>query len=138
MGSKKYYLDNMGDDAITCFATGTADAPTQYIYRYNQLITRQYWTPDNGVTNSPSLFYLPYRNVWFWQPKSFVRLQDVSLTYNFPKNLLSTYGIANLQVYVSGKNLYLWTKWEGYDPEFAGGSNSRLMRNIVGGLRLTF
>lgn len=49
--------------------------------------------------------------------RSFVRLQDISLGYNLPKNWLNAIGIENINIYVSGKNLLTFTKWKGWDPE---------------------
>jgi TonB-dependent starch-binding outer membrane protein SusC len=40
-----------------------------------------------------------------------------------------------LQVYISGKNLHVWTKWEGYDPEI-GGNSLPLIRSVAAGLKI--
>ena len=98
----------------------------------------QYWTPDNGVTDAPSLYFLPRRVAGFYQDRSFVRLQDISLSYTFSKNVLNTLRLDGLQVYVSGKNLYTWTKWQGWDPEMMDSDYTRMMRNVIAGIRLTF
>ncbi|HZK60600.1 MAG TPA: hypothetical protein VFC41_00900, partial [Anaerovoracaceae bacterium] len=123
---------------LACYSTpGSGDAGIQYVYRNNLVATRQYWTPDNGVTDAPSLYFLPRRVVGFYQDRSFVRLQDVSLSYRFGNNILNNLGIESLQVYLSGKNLYTWTKWEGWDPEMMS-DYSRMMRNVIAGIRLSF
>ncbi|WP_325641206.1 TonB-dependent receptor [Chitinophaga sp.] len=43
---------------------------------------------------------------------SFIRLSDVTLSYHF-----KTRQIANVTLFVSGKNLWISTKYSGYDPE---------------------
>ncbi|KAA2238971.1 TonB-dependent receptor [Chitinophaga agrisoli] len=43
---------------------------------------------------------------------SFIRLSDITLSYS-----LSAFHIANLTFFVSGKNLWIHTKYSGYDPE---------------------
>ncbi|MDR3141554.1 MAG: TonB-dependent receptor, partial [Tannerellaceae bacterium] len=48
---------------------------------------------------------------------SFVKLKNLSLAYNIPKKLLSKLCIDNLEVYVSGQNLFTFTSFPGYDPE---------------------
>ena len=138
MGGNGYYMADMGLNSFTTYAADvTGDAAIQYIYRNNNIMTRQYWTPDNGVTNSPSIYYLPYRNVGFYQSRGFVRLQDVALTYRIGSDKLSSLGIDGFQIYISGKNLHTWTNWEGFDPEFDD-TTSRMMKNFILGARLSF
>ncbi len=115
MGGNGYYMADNARAVLSCITVPGGDAGIQYAYRNNLVATRQYWTPDNGVTNAPALYFLPRRVVGIYQDRSFVRLQDVSLSYNFGKSILSTLGVDGLQVYVSGKNLHTWTKWQGWD-----------------------
>jgi hypothetical protein len=51
-----------------------------------------------------------------YQSRSFIRLQDVSLAYNLG-NLFKSAKAQSINLYVSAKNLYTWTNWEGWDPE---------------------
>jgi TonB-dependent starch-binding outer membrane protein SusC len=139
MGGNGYYQADNGRAILSCYSTpGSGDAGIQYVYRSNVVATRQYWTPDNGVTDAPSLYFLPRRVAGFYQDRSFIRLQDISLSYKFGKNALNTLGLDGLQIYVSGKNLYTWTKWQGWDPEMMDSDYTRMMRNIIAGIRLTF
>ncbi|WP_430815940.1 SusC/RagA family TonB-linked outer membrane protein [Carboxylicivirga sp. RSCT41] len=49
---------------------------------------------------------------------SYIRFRNLTVAYNFPKNLLNRVGIIKgLRVYAQGQNLYTWTKWTGFDPE---------------------
>ena len=136
-GGNKYYRADNARAVLSCITYPGGDAGIQYVYRNNLVATRQYWTPDNGVTNAPALYFLPRRLMGIYQDRSFVRLQDISLSYNFTKSLLKTLRVDGLQVYVSGKNLYTWTKWEGWDPESLN-DYTRMMRNVIAGIRLTF
>jgi len=106
------------------------------VYRVNAAAVRPYWTPDNGVNNATGVYNTPAVHGGIYEDRSFVRLQDVSLSYNFSNKLLKTYKIDGCQFFVSGKNLYTWTKWSGWDPEI-GISNSPLLRNVTVGFKLT-
>jgi TonB-linked SusC/RagA family outer membrane protein len=106
------------------------------VYRINASAVRPYWTPDNGVNNATGVYNSPAVSSGIYESRSFVRLQDVSLTYNFSSRLLKNLKIENCSFFISGKNLYTWTKWSGWDPEI-GVSNSPMMRNITTGFRLT-
>jgi hypothetical protein len=39
------------------------------------------------------------------------------LSYRFTGRWVNALKLQNLNLYVSGKNLATWTKWEGWDPE---------------------
>ncbi|MBO9732821.1 MAG: TonB-dependent receptor [Chitinophaga sp.] len=78
-----------------------------------------YWTSDNKINTNPALFYTNPKGYKYAQDASFARLKDVTLSYNFDKHTLQRYKISNLQVYISGRNLATFTKWQGYDPETA-------------------
>lgn len=47
----------------------------------------------------------------------FTRIRQVSLTYNFAKNLFGKNHFTNLSVTVFANNLKIWTKYDGVDPE---------------------
>jgi hypothetical protein len=79
------------------------------------------------------------------QPAGWVRLRDVSLAYDIPvKNTFMKY----LQIYVTGKNLLLFTPYEGIDPEtnLQGAVNGQGMdyfnnpgtKTYMAGLKVTF
>lgn len=88
--------------------------------RINSLQGINYWSPINPTGKYP-------RNRFgqrakfdpsFWQDRSFVRLQDITLSYNLKNSLLKNVSaFQTFNVFVSGKNLHTWTNWEGWDPE---------------------
>lgn len=47
----------------------------------------------------------------------FIRLKNISLSYNFSSAILENLHISNIRVYAQGNNLALWTKYKGLDPE---------------------
>ncbi|WP_170864479.1 SusC/RagA family TonB-linked outer membrane protein [Fodinibius roseus] len=114
-----------------------ASSDFDYAQRVNQPAVREYWTPFNGVTNAPAVYNYPSVESGHYQNRSFIRLQNVSLRYNFDKSILTSVGVKGLQVYVNGKNLYTWTNWSGYDPELAS-QNALMMRSITAGVDLSF
>lgn len=79
---------------------------------------RPYWSFDNPIndyarlnsdTDSPSFNY--------WENRSFLRLQDLSVGYNFPSSKLKKYKIQRLKVFMNFRNILTITGWEHYDPE---------------------
>lgn len=62
---------------------------------------------DTDVQRVPTSDYI--------ESGSFLRISDVTLAYNF-RNIFKVKG-SNLKVYLSGKNLHVFSKYLGYDPE---------------------
>lgn len=61
----------------------------------------------------------------FVEDGSYLRLKNITLSYNLPQSILSKAGLRSLQVFVTGQNLLTFTKYSGYDPEVnAYGSSS--------------
>jgi len=112
---------------------------TQYYNRCNQL-DLPYWTPENPINDRPSVGYSNPRSYGFYEKLTYLRLQDVSLSYNIPRMITQKMNIGNAKIYISGKNLATWTVWHGYDPEHGKGGrnaeNGPLIRSWVFGLQI--
>ncbi len=58
-----------------------------------------------------------YVHSWAVEDGSFLKLSNVTLGYNFPKQMISKIGLSKLRLYATGNNLLTWTKYSGFDPE---------------------
>ncbi|MDR1780442.1 MAG: TonB-dependent receptor [Tannerella sp.] len=141
-GGNGYYLWNNYDYV-------NVSSRSDDVYRINQSAVRPYWTPTNGVNNATGVYNSPAVTSGVYEDRSFVRLQDVSLSYSFsPKVLKFLGGLEYLQLYLAGKNLYNWTNFSYWDPEYvsensgADSNSSRphlpATRNVVFGVKLAF
>ncbi|WP_231458685.1 MULTISPECIES: SusC/RagA family TonB-linked outer membrane protein [unclassified Pedobacter] len=63
---------------------------------------------------------------WRIDDGSFVKLREVSLSYNIGKIKY----LRDLTVTLSGRNLVSWDNYKGYDPELNSGGQSTILRNI--------
>ncbi|NLR77513.1 SusC/RagA family TonB-linked outer membrane protein [Chitinophaga eiseniae] len=61
-----------------------------------------------GNSTQPSSFFV--------EDGSYVRLRNVTIGYSFNQRLLHN-KVQQLRVYLSGQNIYTWTKYTGYNPE---------------------
>lgn len=86
--------------------------------RNNDLIEVDYWSPTNPGGKYPRIVSgtNPAIQPQYWESRSFIRLQDLSISYNLGR-LIKNAKISALNLYVSGKNLFTWTDWDGWDPE---------------------
>ncbi|MFC2079999.1 SusC/RagA family TonB-linked outer membrane protein [Bacteroidota bacterium] len=84
------------------------------------------WQKEGQVTSMPrSLWGDPMHNTDFssrWiEDASFIRLKNISLSYKIPEKFLL---FRNAEFYITGGNLLTFTKYLGYDPEFAYSYNT--------------
>ncbi len=56
-------------------------------------------------------------STWHVEDASYLRLQNITLGYTLPKKLITKVKLEKVRLYVSGQNLYTWTKYSGYNPE---------------------
>ena len=132
-GGKKYYRAQSANNNIL----------TSTSVDYN-LWDFDYWTPENPNATyrqlgdyglDPTGKFVPYMN------RSFVRLQDVTLSYSIPQSVLRKIKVNDFKVFVSGKNLLTLTKWDGLDPETGDGykeSAYPVMKGVSLGVNFSF
>ena len=60
----------------------------------------------------------------FVEDGSFLRLNNLQISYSVPKNTIKKLGLSTLTAYVTMNNLFCWTKYTGIDPEVASGTYS--------------
>ena len=114
------------------------------IYQEN-LFKFDYWTPENPNARYRQIgSYTTALGGWGFSPyvqRNFVRLQDVTLSYNVPIEFLSKFKMNRLRLYVTGKNLLTLSDWDGWDPETGAGldaSKYPVMKSYSVGLNLEF
>lgn len=61
---------------------------------------------------------------------SYLRIQNVAISYHVPESILKKAHIASAKVYFNVQNLYTFTSYKGYDPEIGAFNQSALRQNI--------
>jgi len=86
------------------------------------------WTPENTNTSIPRVAYKPTGNITndafstrFIHNGTYLKMGNVQIGYNFPDKWFGGY-IKGLRVYATGQNLFRLTKYNTYNPDFAGGT----------------
>jgi len=74
------------------------------------------WRKPGDITDMPRVGDT-YKSSRFIENGSFMRIKNVTLGYNFPKNFIKKAGLKTARFYVSGQNLFTFTKYTGMDPE---------------------
>ncbi len=86
------------------------------------------WRPDNTDTNVPRVAYKSTGSITndmfserFLQDASYLKIANIQLGYNFPDKWFGGY-ISGVRIYASGQNLLTFSKYVGYNVDFAGGT----------------
>ena len=110
-------------------------------YATANLIDIPWWTEENPSNIYPSATFSTDGRFKGLQDRTFVRLQDVTLSYSFKKSLMERWHINNLKLFVSGKNLLTFTRWVGDDPETGSSVLSSTMpvaKSVTAGVSFSF
>lgn len=104
------------------------------LYQNQTVESANYWTLANPNSNIPAPKIGDNPNLYnsdrFQESASFLRLQNVQLGYNFSGALVKRIKLNRLKVYVSGQNLYVFTKYSGLDPEVGSFNQNVFLTNV--------
>ncbi len=86
------------------------------------------WTPENKNTDIPRVAYKSTGSITndmfsqrFIQDASYLKIANIEFGYNLPQRWYNNY-VRNIRLYVSAQNVYAFTKYRGYNVDFAGGT----------------
>ena len=86
------------------------------------------WRKDGDQTAIPRALYGEGYNHQvssrFVEDGSFLRFNNLQISYSVPKKTIKKLGLNTLSAYVTLNNLFCWTKYTGIDPEVAAGTYS--------------
>lgn len=98
-----------------------------------------YWTPENPINTYPAnREEANALAVAFYEDASYIRLKNVTLSYDLPTSLTTRMGVEGLRLYVTGENLWTQTDWHGLDPELSGQRAVPLAKVFTGGINVDF
>ena len=85
---------------------------------------------NKSMNNESSDFY-HYRG-------DYVKLKSIQFGYTLPKKIVEKVRTESCRIFVSGENLLTFTNYPGLDPEIGTSVGYPLMRNVCGGIQVTF
>jgi TonB-linked SusC/RagA family outer membrane protein len=70
----------------------------------------------------------------------FIRLSQLTLAYSFKPSLVNRIGLTRARIYAQGVNLWTYTDYPGYDPEFTGAGTGQvpLTKSYTLGVQIGF
>ena len=88
------------------------------------------WRTPGQITDVPKAGFNMQPSSYFVEDGSYLRVKDVTLSYNFQGGILNKLGVSRLQPYVTASNLLTFTKYSGMDPEVNQWGNSGAVQGI--------
>jgi hypothetical protein len=119
-------------------------------YDFNSLISYEpanwgdldYWTPENQDAKFPTpgnqTNWGNYGTATLYEDASYLKVKDITLSYNLPKSPLTKIGVENLRLYGSMKNYFTFSNIDNYDPERGGAITFPLAKQLVFGINVEF
>lgn len=122
----------------------------------NQLVSQlaEQWTSPGQITAVPKVLRqtphpnnsgglsIPITNAStrYLYDASYIRLKNITLSYNLPASIASKVKLRNIRVFATGINVLTFTKYPGMDPEIPIGfnelGNNPQARTYTGGLQI--
>ncbi len=88
------------------------------------------WRIPGQITDVPKAGFDMKTSTYFIEDGSYLRLKDISLSYDITGKWMKKAGITKLQPYFTATNLLTWTSYKGYDPEVNQYGNSGTVQGI--------
>jgi TonB-linked SusC/RagA family outer membrane protein len=124
-----------------------ANYPPGWLYNQPELVLNRWQQPGNttpvqryttGYTDAYVAIAQMTNSNGIYTDASYIRLKNVSLSYQLPESWLSRYHLRNCRLFLQGQNLLTITRYKGSDPETQNFFILPPMRSIVGGIQLNF
>jgi TonB-linked SusC/RagA family outer membrane protein len=95
------------------------------------------WTPTHTNTDVPAIgseSQYTYSSRWV-EDASFLRVQNIALGYSLPSSVTNMLKISKCRFYISLQNMFILTKYSGFDPEVTWNpAGSTLVGNVFRGM----
>lgn len=88
------------------------------------------WKIPGQITDVPKAGFDMKNSTYFVEDGSYLRIKDITLSYDFSGKWMKRIGLTKLQPYFTATNLVTWTKYSGMDPEVNQWGNSGAVQGI--------
>jgi TonB-linked SusC/RagA family outer membrane protein len=111
----------------------------------------QYWADDHWTLDNRNIYAAwprlsanhiannEVKSTWWMRDGSFLRVKNMELGYTLPKSFIAPLHIKNARFYLSGSNLFLFSKFKMWDVEMAGNGLAYPLQRVINlGLNVNF
>ncbi|MDR0713665.1 MAG: TonB-dependent receptor [Bacteroidales bacterium] len=112
------------------FNASKGDTEGMYDLKNQSIETLKRWRTPGQVTDVPKAGFNLQPSSYFVEDGSYLRVKDISLSYNFKNGWLNKMDVSRLQPYVTVRNLLTFTDYKGMDPEVNQWGNSGAVQGV--------
>ena len=112
------------------FNASRGDVAGMYDLKNQSTEVLKRWRTPGQITDIPKAGFNLQPSTYFIEDGSYLRIKDVTLSYNFRGGILKKLGVTRLQPYVTTNNLLTFTKYKGMDPEVNQFGNNGAVQGI--------
>ena len=115
-----FFTFSQGNKIFNMMRIFTDDGACTWDNKTTNVMSR--WQKPGDITDVPRMSYdcdsgADAISSRFIENGSYVRLSELTFSYNLPIRWANRAYLSSARVYVSGHNLKVWTKYTGYDPD---------------------
>lgn len=99
------------------FNASKGDTQGVYDLKNQSIEVLKRWRTPGQITDVPRAGFNLQPSSFFVEDGSYLRIKDITLSYNIKNRILRQAGISRLQPYMTATNLLTLTKYSGMDPE---------------------
>ena len=109
--------------------------PTLYDMQTGEMV----WQGNEDNSWLPGISYSGPRETYckdtYIEDGSYLRISDLTISYDLPKRWVAKIGFSNLRIYAGIRNLWVFTGYTGYDPDVnsIGGTTGDLLQGVDNG-----
>ena len=112
------------------FNASKGDLMGMYDLKNQSTEVLQRWRTPGQITDVPKAGFVMQPSSYFVEDGSYLRVKDITFSYNFSGGILNKLGVSRLQPYVTATNLLTLTDYSGMDPEVNQWGNSGAVQGI--------
>ncbi len=100
---------------------------------------KDWWSPSNpNGTHFANDANANPLGVNFYENADFIRLKDISLSYELKPSVIKLMKVTSFKIYVTGRNVATITKYKGLDPELTNQYGLPLQKEVILGVNINF
>ena len=112
------------------FNASKGDVMGMYDLKNQSTKVLERWRTPGQITDVPKAGFNMQPSSYFIEDGTYLRVKDVTLSYNFQGGVLHRLGVSRLQPYVTATNLLTLTDYSGMDPEVNQWGDSGAVQGI--------
>ncbi|MFV8366841.1 TonB-dependent receptor [uncultured Flavobacterium sp.] len=126
---------SVGNDLFNL--TRRAGTSNSNLYQNQFASALDFYSPSNLDASLPRPTSYDHPNLIFSdrfvEDGSYLRVQNITVGYTLPTDIISQAKLTRLKLYASVQNLYTFTKYTGYDPEVGSFNQDALLSGVDNG-----